>query len=158
MNIIRFGTSIIALLIVTETYAMDPNDFDPEVSCPRSQLEDLSYRMNVIMLKSCIYCFPKFDNSHAKYIIPVCERVLGDPSNTPEEIASIHVHRGAAWHQLGYRFKADEDFQIALGIKDLEGYSVLMKEVQAEVFHHIATHPLPPQKMRIDYLLNKPEE
>lgn len=162
MNIIRFGVSIIALLTVTKSYAIESDDLSsgqPVVSRAspaknpqeekNEEKDDLLYEVNVLMLKSCIYCFPKFNNSHAKYIIPVCEKLLGETSNTSEEMASIYVHRGVAWHQLGDFFKAHKDFQIALGINDSDGYSVLMKEVRAEVLRHIATY-----KMRVDYLLN----
>jgi len=170
MNTTRFVISIIALLTVTKTYAMDSENLYSEkrgvsTTSPQTHLvekdiemDDFVYETNIFLLKNGIYCFPKFDNLSAKYIIPVCGKVLGDPSNTSEEIANIHVHRGAAWHQLDEFSKAHDDFQIALSIEDQEGHFVLMKDVRAEVLRHIATYPLTLAKMRIHYLLNNEDK
>lgn len=150
MNILRFGISIIALLTVTKTYAMESDDScsDPRIvtkipSPQRAERDEgndhyLLHEMNAYMLRRGKSYFHKFnDSSYAECIISVSEKVLKDPSNTAEEIANIHIHRGAAWHQLGYYFEALKDFQTALSFMNSNGYSVLLQKVYAQVESHI---------------------
>ncbi|HUX79711.1 MAG TPA: tetratricopeptide repeat protein [Alphaproteobacteria bacterium] len=149
MNIICFVLLIFTSLTVTETYAMNPGEYEPDseaisIASALNQSEendegkhDLLYEINVFMIKSCRYCFPKLSKSNAEYIIPVCRKVLEDPSNTLEQIANIYVYRGAAWHQLGSYYEALKDFETAYNMKYSNGRHILIEEPLAQVVSHI---------------------
>jgi tetratricopeptide (TPR) repeat protein len=147
MNIICYGISIIVLITVTETYAMNPKDFcsgQPDARMTLSgkkgegNYDFWDEAMGFTMRRGRAYFGLSNDPSFVNYRLAICEKAIGDSSNTPDDLANIYVHLGAARYQLGHYYEALKDFQMALSIKDSKGYSMLMEEGQAQVLRHIA--------------------